>query len=100
MAGKMSTSVRRVTEVGRGVRVILREKEHVNKVEGAVGKTSTTTAREALRKTRRKRGVTMSARRRYTEKGMPRPAEESRLLASTVRTDSRETEGIGSSLLV
>ena len=43
----------------------------------------------------------MSARRRYTEKGMPSgPVEESRLSASTVRTDSRETEGIESSLLV
>ncbi len=36
------------TEVGRGVRVILREKEHVNKIEGALGQTPTTSSKGSI----------------------------------------------------
>ena len=36
------------TEVGSGVGVILREKEHVHKVEGAVDQTSTTSSQGSM----------------------------------------------------
>jgi hypothetical protein len=58
MAGEMSEDAgneavvgvtdRDRTEVGRGVQVILREKEHVNKVERAVDQTSTTSSQGSM----------------------------------------------------